>query len=704
MANVEKFKYWCNKILPLVYDDSLSYYEFLGKVYEKLNETIDAVNSNTEAINVFDKRIDDFITDERQARLDWEAAEALSRNDWETEQERKLAAFEAMFVSEYDSTATYTAGDICTEGGKMYAANASTTGTFDPTKWDEIVLSDYLSTYVAEAAEDLQDQYDDFLENYQRTFGIDDYLGGSTTDAISQRAATAAVQSATLEQPGGYGDVKGKYYDYHDGHEITNAAVNSGNLIPCRAGQTIYAYIRYNPSATLNQAAVTFWNANEEYVAGLSVSGNSFTVPNNSNIRYFRLPYAVAHFDDTIALSYWPLTSDPGKYYDLHTIKQEVDSKPDLYHNLCVDTTKTLDAAVSTDLIHSADLIWPNHDGDIHGKFYDYRTGNLNNYAAYNSGNRIPCTPGQTFHILFRSDPSAHPNLLAVTFFDANDEFVTGISLSQNSFTVPDNSSIKYVRVPYNNTQTDAERLCVSLRELSADPLPKPFYNLHTLKDEIDSMKEAALDGSQWLNKTWYAYGTSITSIVQGHYVNHLATMLGATAVNKGIAGGGIGDLGAYSHGQVYDAICNTTDGKLNADLITLETAANDVGADVPLGTIYDTGRDTLAGCLNDCIRYLQTNTNAQIAITVSPANTTIPNPTNKYYEWMAMIEQICRINCVCFIPNESNMGYATITSSHGNDYVLDNIHQTALGGYVYAENMYRYLRTLPTFKTSVPT
>ena len=37
---VSALKYWCYKILPLVYDDSLSYYEVLCKVKEKLNEVI----------------------------------------------------------------------------------------------------------------------------------------------------------------------------------------------------------------------------------------------------------------------------------------------------------------------------------------------------------------------------------------------------------------------------------------------------------------------------------------------------------------------------------------------------------------------------------------------------------------------------------------------------------------------------------------
>lgn len=190
MANVEKFKYWCNKILPLVYDDSLSYYEFLGKVYEKLNETIDAVNSNTEAVAEFDQRINDFIEAETAAREGWEDQQERDRQSWETQQAQKWSAFQAMFIAEYDPVEVYVQGDLCSVQYKMYVANASTTGTFDPTKWDEIVLADYLASYVAEAAKDLQDQYDQFLEEYQRTFGVVQTTGTSTTDVMSQDAVT----------------------------------------------------------------------------------------------------------------------------------------------------------------------------------------------------------------------------------------------------------------------------------------------------------------------------------------------------------------------------------------------------------------------------------------------------------------------------------------------------------------------------------
>lgn len=42
--NLKSFRMWCQKVLPLVYDDSLSYYEVLCKVVAYLNNVIEGTN------------------------------------------------------------------------------------------------------------------------------------------------------------------------------------------------------------------------------------------------------------------------------------------------------------------------------------------------------------------------------------------------------------------------------------------------------------------------------------------------------------------------------------------------------------------------------------------------------------------------------------------------------------------------------------
>ena len=48
MNNLRPFRFWCQKVLPLVYDDELSYYELLCKVVDYMNKTMENVNSLSE--------------------------------------------------------------------------------------------------------------------------------------------------------------------------------------------------------------------------------------------------------------------------------------------------------------------------------------------------------------------------------------------------------------------------------------------------------------------------------------------------------------------------------------------------------------------------------------------------------------------------------------------------------------------------------
>ena len=56
------FRFWCQKVLPLVYDDSLSYYELLCKVVCKLNELAENQNNLSDEIKQVAQDLNDFKT------------------------------------------------------------------------------------------------------------------------------------------------------------------------------------------------------------------------------------------------------------------------------------------------------------------------------------------------------------------------------------------------------------------------------------------------------------------------------------------------------------------------------------------------------------------------------------------------------------------------------------------------------------------
>lgn len=211
---------------------------------------------------------------------------------------------------------------------------------------------------------------------------------------------------------------------------------------------------------------------------------------------------------------------------------------------------------------------------------------------------------------------------------------------------------------------------------------------------------------NHWAGKTWYAYGTSLTSKSQGKYVPYVAEMGGLNVVNKGIGGGGI-----ITNTKIRDAVMNVTDGKLAADLITLEVGANDSSA--PLGDPLDNTEDTFLGSLTQCINYLLKNTNAQIVVMSSTigkykssgASTEVTEENSKFLERCKGIREVC-LKCGVYyvgLADEAGMGWARLNNNMGVAYTTDNIHHTDIGGYNLAVYVWSKLKDIPCWYTSVP-
>lgn len=66
------FGHWCHKIIPLIYDDSLSYYEVLCKLTYKINEVIDSINGiiDGDIEGYLKKLIDDYTASEVNKLID----------------------------------------------------------------------------------------------------------------------------------------------------------------------------------------------------------------------------------------------------------------------------------------------------------------------------------------------------------------------------------------------------------------------------------------------------------------------------------------------------------------------------------------------------------------------------------------------------------------------------------------------------------
>lgn len=215
---------------------------------------------------------------------------------------------------------------------------------------------------------------------------------------------------------------------------------------------------------------------------------------------------------------------------------------------------------------------------------------------------------------------------------------------------------------------------------------------------------------NHWMNKKWYCYGTSMTDISMNGYAEKLADLSGLEMHNFGIGGGGI--ISSLSHGgNVKNRVKTLSDGKAEADLITVEVIPNDMSG--TLGDPTNPQADTFVEALYDIIEYLQTNTNAQIVILIATRSvynyqdktvqyTPDSSSITKWREWENATIEVCeRCGIQCWNgAGESSLGYYRMMKDN-NKYVKDQIHLTNVGAYNLAQFYYNKLKHLPLFYTT---
>ena len=206
------------------------------------------------------------------------------------------------------------------------------------------------------------------------------------------------------------------------------------------------------------------------------------------------------------------------------------------------------------------------------------------------------------------------------------------------------------------------------------------------------------MEKNHWNGKLWYAYGTSMTSIEAGEFVPVVEELSGMKVVNLG-SGGGCLTPDGYSKGK-NKRILMTNDGKEKADLITLEVLPNE-GEKV--GSIYDTDDESFCGCFNQCIRYLQENTKAQIVVIIMIlGNDNPPEAIKKRgitdFEFAEIAERVAHLNGVPVINAfvESGFGYARVKA---RDYQKDHIHLNKLGGKNMGNFIWSKLKNIPLWE-----
>lgn len=203
------FKFWCHKVLPLVYDDSLSYYEFLCKLAKEINDISEhnveqdkAISNNNAYIVKLDNEVhndivphleneisglETAIANEERARIqgDYEIGIRLDKDEENiTDLHRQIKWVAKKFGAlPYDKEHSYNVGDFCLFNdvgssedstliyGNIYRCKESTTGEFDSTKWEMINLLQFVERIWSKTLEPFADKYDE-----DHTWNVDDIV------------------------------------------------------------------------------------------------------------------------------------------------------------------------------------------------------------------------------------------------------------------------------------------------------------------------------------------------------------------------------------------------------------------------------------------------------------------------------------------------------------------------------------------------
>lgn len=165
IGDIRKFKFWCQKVLPLAYDDSLSYYEVLCKVVNYLNKVIEDVN-------------------DIPAYIDSKIAEALDDDHLRELIEQFVLDIEGAISSNNEgdntnSSADYNVGQMLWWKGKLYKVirqiDAGDTFIVD-TNIELVNFEDLFNDFVDEVKHDITANDDGTSATATQTWKIGDWL------------------------------------------------------------------------------------------------------------------------------------------------------------------------------------------------------------------------------------------------------------------------------------------------------------------------------------------------------------------------------------------------------------------------------------------------------------------------------------------------------------------------------------------------
>ena len=289
--NQSKLRFWCQMVLPLVYDDSLSYMELLNKVVNYLNNCIQDVGNcetNIELLLDAFESLQDYVNEmveDISPEIESVIDQMIENGDFT---EILTDALNTVVAPEYDEETTYLQYEYVLYEGNLYRANTTTSGEFDPTKWTEKTIAQDLTV--------LERYVYGLTANDVPYDGTQTYDAGSTGKAIKDLAAEVdsldagdiAYNSSTTYNNATVGkelvDLKGAISKDNMSQTLIKTDEVASDLNSAKFGYLVFNTTSSNrPSGASYGVVLTHQGSTWKYQIAVDTNGNVYRRRNINN-------------------------------------------------------------------------------------------------------------------------------------------------------------------------------------------------------------------------------------------------------------------------------------------------------------------------------------------------------------------------------------------------------------------------------------